>query len=297
MRGSSGGSGSTSCGCGCGTGATSSVATGPARAQCEPTRWCEGYVLELCQQDPATYKPSYRDVLGGTLYGNLYECFTDVVGLMRTPDPWGSAAARHSSFSSMQHDVLQFLTAHHSTRCDLLDAFRASGLSSPASAWGGYTVAEAADKNHAEASAYHEMVDVAVTSVHQSLWTLFMECVCLQLLPPCPTDPGDDRLTLACLRVQGGHIVEICNFERKQVVTFPALLWWLSALPIGPVFGAVLERLCCGGFDTEVVGRLFGGTDGAMLSAGRLDQPADTTVMAAQFAALFSTVLRGQGGN
>ena len=93
-----------------------------------------------------------------------------------------------------------------------------------------------------EVAAYYESVDRSMTTINAALWTLFMDCVCLQLLPPCPTDPGDDRLTLACMRVQGGRIIEICNFERKQLITIPALLWWLSALPLGPVVSAALER-------------------------------------------------------
>mgnify|MGYP002133647150 FL=1 len=155
-----------------------------------------------------------------------------------------------------------------------------------------------------EVAAYYESVDRSMTTINAALWTLFMDCVCLQLLPPCPTDPGDDRLTLACMRVQGGRIIEICNFERKQLITIPALLWWLSALPLGPVVSAALERLCCGDNTFRpAVGRLFGGVEGAKLNAGLLGQPASTAQMAAMLGELFNTALNRarpgpvQGGN
>jgi hypothetical protein len=297
------GSGSTSCGCGCGPTATATVATGPAQPQCEPTRWCEGYVLELCQQDPSSKRPTYGDVLGGTLYGNLYQCFSDVVALMQQPDPAGSANVRYTALSSMQANVLRFLTAHHTARCDLLDAVRNAGVAAPKPVWNQLTAAEAA-ADQPDALAYHEAIDTAFATIQNVLWTVFMDCVCLQLLPPCPTDPGDDRLTLACLTVNGGQIVEICNFERKQLITVPALLWWLSALPLSPVLGNALEQLCCGGTAGRNVGRLFGGVEGAKLNAGLLGQPADTAEIAAMLSNLISTAInRGrpgpvaQGGN
>jgi hypothetical protein len=292
---SSNGSGSTGCGCGCGPTATSTVATGPARPQCEPTRWCEGYVLELCQQDSTSDRLTYGDVLGGTLYGNLYQCFSDVVALMRGSDAQASAYQRYTSLNTTQADVLRFLTDHHTSRCDLLDTVRNAGVAAPDPAWAHLIVDEA--EAHTAAAAYHEAIDTALSTVNSVLWTVFMDCVCLQLLPPCPTDPGDDRLTLACLRVKGGQIVEICNFERKQVVTFPAVLWWLSALPVGPVLGEALEKLCCGGTTGEIVGRLFGGAEGAKLNAGLLRQPADTAEMATTLNTLIRTVInRGRPG-
>ena len=124
---SSHGATSVGCGGGCGSGATSSVATGPAKPQCEPTRWCEGYVLELCQQDPGSDRPTYGDVLGGTLFGNLYQCFSDVAALLRKPDPHASAAVNHQALVTMQADVLRFMMAHHTARCDLLDEVRGAG--------------------------------------------------------------------------------------------------------------------------------------------------------------------------
>jgi hypothetical protein len=295
------GSTSVGCGCGCGPNATSSVATGPARPQCEPTRVCEGYVLELCQQDPDTDRPTYGDVLGGTLYGNLYQCFSDVAALMGRSDPQASANARYTALTSLQADVLRFMTTHHTARCDLLDEVRNAGVAAPKPAWAHLNLADAAAAPDALA-AYNEAIDTAISTINNALWTLFMDCVCLQLLPPCPTDPGDDRITLACMRVRGGQIVEICNFERKQLITIPALLWWLSALPLGPVVSAALERLCCGGDTRRDVGRLFGGVEGAKLNAGLLGQPADTAEIAAMLANVISTAINrpgpvAQGGN
>ena len=299
---SSHGATSVGCGGGCGTGATNSVATGPAKPQCEPTRWCEGYVLELCQQDSGSDRPTYGDVLGDTLFGHLYQCFSDVAALLRKPDPQASAAANHQMLVAMQADVLRFMTAHHTARCDLLDAVRGAVVPAPPPTLGHLDV-EGAAAAPDEVAAYYESIDRSITTINNALWTLFMDCVCLQLLPPCPTDPGDDRITLACMRVRGGQIIEICNFERKQLITIPALLWWLSALPLGPVVSAALERLCCGEHAFRPVGRLFGGVEGAKLNAGLLGQPASTPEMAAVLRDLLNTVMNRarpgpvQGGN
>jgi hypothetical protein len=73
------------------------------------------------------------------------------------------------------------------------------------------------------------------------------ECVCHALLPTCPTDPCDDRLIIACVTVKDGKITEICNFGCRQFAGgFPSFFYWLSILPIVPLFKYIVERLCCG---------------------------------------------------
>lgn len=69
---------------------------------------------------------------------------------------------------------------------------------------------------------------------------MLRDCICRALLPPCP--PCDDTgVLLACLTMQDCQVTDICNLERKFVLTGPNLRYWL---PID-LFGDVLEALCC----------------------------------------------------
>jgi hypothetical protein len=45
--------------------------------------------------------------------------------------------------------------------------------------------------------------------------------------------------------IKSSVVGRVCNFPRDEVVTFPKLGYWLSAIPILPALGFVLEKLCC----------------------------------------------------
>jgi hypothetical protein len=73
------------------------------------------------------------------------------------------------------------------------------------------------------------------------------DCLCGSLLPPCPPDPVDMRVPIACVTVSGGKIVDICNHAcRRYAGSFPSLYYWISALPIVPLMSWVIGALCCG---------------------------------------------------
>lgn len=66
---------------------------------------------------------------------------------------------------------------------------------------------------------------------------------CLALLPPC--EPCDDpAVLLACVKVVGCNVVEICNLERRMVWSPTALRYWLPPLTW---LGVAIEEVCCGG--------------------------------------------------
>jgi hypothetical protein len=80
----------------------------------------------------------------------------------------------------------------------------------------------------------------------QALLVALRECICHNLLPPCPTDPTDDRLILACLTVKDGEIIDICNFGCRQFAgSFPSFFYWLSAVPIVPLIKKFIDDYCC----------------------------------------------------
>jgi hypothetical protein len=66
-------------------------------------------------------------------------------------------------------------------------------------------------------------------------------CLCNALLSPCQPcdDPG---VLLACLTVQDCQVTEICNLERRFVLTGPNLRYWFPE--IGWV-GEAVEKWCC----------------------------------------------------
>lgn len=66
-------------------------------------------------------------------------------------------------------------------------------------------------------------------------------CFCNALIPECPTcdDPG---VLLACLTVEDCAVTEICNLERKSVLTAPNLRYWFPEICR---IGEALEKWCC----------------------------------------------------
>jgi hypothetical protein len=67
------------------------------------------------------------------------------------------------------------------------------------------------------------------------------ECICSAINPPCPSC-DDPAVLLACLRVEGCEVTQICNLERSFVLTPVAARYWM---PFLRSLGNVLERLCC----------------------------------------------------
>ena len=71
------------------------------------------------------------------------------------------------------------------------------------------------------------------------------DCICEHLLVDCPTCDENDRLILACVEIRAKQVYNICNFHRREVVTFPKLFYWVSAVPLIPLITAAIERFCC----------------------------------------------------
>lgn len=220
-----------------GNGTNGNGANGASRTAlgvaCEPSRVCEGYVLGVCRI-PVEQEPSTRDLLQGTLLGAIYQCFLDIQKL-KSQEPTGS----ETSIAQLQGACCQFLQAvrnytatHPQTRCQAMDQLAALNCPAPQP---GESLSE-----------YQKQVNTVVQTIEQGFPTLFQECLCQALLPPCPTDPGDDRLILASVCISQGKIVDICNWSgRKFAVTVPMLRWWLSVFPIEALLRRFVEKLCC----------------------------------------------------
>lgn len=267
--------GGSECGCANGnngmTGATAQRPRTPFDAACEPTRVCEGFELEACRA-PEGERPTYGELLGDTLLGRAYETLSDLQALGENIPPTSSGPEEWRRFLRQVRDYLE---SHPTTRCELFDLLRES--------------AEAANSGSEDTG--YELLRRLSRSLIDSL--------CLQLLPPCPEDPGDDRVGLASVTVEDGRIVDICNVScRRQVVTWPAARYWLSALPLEAVLTQLLERLCCGDAGLEVgVAQLSEPQWFASASAPAQDR-ADEFALLRQLAALAGAVVgvAGEGG-
>jgi hypothetical protein len=67
------------------------------------------------------------------------------------------------------------------------------------------------------------------------------DCQCNALLPPCSTCT-DTGVLLACVTVQECCVTEICNLDRKFVLTGPNLRYWFPEIQ---QLGCEIEKCCC----------------------------------------------------
>jgi hypothetical protein len=72
------------------------------------------------------------------------------------------------------------------------------------------------------------------------------DCLCDHFLVKCPQCDEDDVIYLACISIRERQVYKVCNFsQRKYVKSFPTVGYWLSLLPIIPLFDRLIEEFCC----------------------------------------------------
>lgn len=72
------------------------------------------------------------------------------------------------------------------------------------------------------------------------------DCFCHHLLVKCHECDADDKVYLAGIQFDDHKIYKICNFsKRKYVKSFPTVDYWLSLIPIMPLFNKAVEKFCC----------------------------------------------------
>ena len=113
------------------------------------------------------------------------------------------------------------------------------------------------------------MVD-AFLALLARLVQMIKDCICDHLLVECPQCGKDDRVVLAAIEVKGNKVQAICAFERREVVTFPKLFYWLSAVPVVPLLTRLVEEFCCARLP-ELAAAYFK-KSGNFTSAATLDQ-------------------------
>lgn len=235
--------------CGCGT--TTAVQNAVTKVQCEPTRVLESYQLGVIS-DPGTCD-SPATLFGNTLFANLSSCISQVTNLMSQfsaaslgiistaaasglPTSQVSNASAYAACCQLRKSILALLnTSAGITDCANVAAFQAAVCPPPNAGQAGGSDPQ-----------YLQGIQDNILLSLQALFTVLRECICHNVLPPCPSDPTDDRLVLACVTVKDGKIIDICNLGCRQFAGgFPSFFYWLSAVPIVPLIKQLIDGLCC----------------------------------------------------
>ncbi|MGH3368585.1 MAG: hypothetical protein ACRDPR_01155 [Nocardioidaceae bacterium] len=244
-NGNGNGNGNGGAGCGCGTKVSTST---PNLGACEPTRVLEGFRLGVVQDCGDEQCPAPVDTLRRTFLGSIVTCF-EVLGerlgkrLSSTdqrivleqaflpPDETqeGSAQEIFNALCRYRQGVRQVLEderlAKHCTRLRDLDTI---------------VIPTPGDES---GPSYAAQARSSVTALSALLADHVRDCICDALMPPCPTDPCDDRIILGCVEVRDDDIVEVCGWSgRRYAGSFPALAYWLS---VGPAIAWAICRFCC----------------------------------------------------
>jgi hypothetical protein len=240
-----------SCSCGCSNGnGTSKGATSSSSSQscktsstqtqtattvpagtCEATRTVEGFQLGVISADDlAAENPTPAP---GSLTYNVEQCTAGLLKLVKQApefnDNTDPQVAYQKTCSFLTVVTSYFAQSGNVTHCKILDAI------------GNISVPSGSD-----VGTYTGIVAEIVKAVAYS----FVDCLCYTLLPPCPPNPCDKRLVLACVTVRDGSIVDICHFTgRKQLITLQSLGYWLGPLGLDRFrteISRLLTLLCCG---------------------------------------------------
>lgn len=233
------GCGNAGCGCGggggCGCKGQAAPACPPAKprgapVQCEPTVVCEGYSFEVYRK-PARQGDD-DDINSDSELLRRMECCIEALMQGAPPIPDGSPTSNPAGWQQwavrIKAHLLIRLSDRPGTHCELLA--RLQSLYIPGS-------------NDPE----------ALNGAIELLWLVALDamlnCLCSALLPPCPLPDPDGRVPLATLHVSGGdcRVLRICNWstERRIAVTWPAIEYWLSTVPIFDMLRQLLQDVCC----------------------------------------------------
>jgi hypothetical protein len=187
---------------------------------------CEGYTFEVCQIQP----PGRGQQYFGPLDEALRCCLTLWQKYMAVPPADQSLSGIKTWCCSVRDGLAELFACHPGHSCTLAEQI-GQMCADPASG--------------ADPKAY---LAQTMTQVAQLLAKFLLDCFCSALLPPCPGPVDDDRIFLATITVRRKDckILEICNWdERRFVLTFPMLRYWLSPLPFAKNLKNAIANLCC----------------------------------------------------
>jgi hypothetical protein len=137
------------------------------------------------------------------------------------------------SLGSMREWLVARLDRPGGTHCALLCQVNAVSLTS----------AGTTDPSESLANTLVDSGETLISAAREVL----RSCACEALIPPCaPCD--DTAVLLACLTVKDCKVTEICNLDRKLVLTGPNIRYWFPEICRT---GKELEKWCCPACDRE----------------------------------------------
>ena len=184
-------------------------------AQCEPTLTCEGYTFAVY---PAPKKGAKQDP--GELVRRFVCCVLPLFERIdKMPGRELGNAELQQWLVELKDAVYEFLISESLYDCDLAARIAAVPLPDP-------------NQDHV---AYLGAWNAAVDSTFEILRSILQKCLCAALLPPCAGPEDADCVPIATVTVSRSkcRVRRICNIaNRKFLITFPTIEYWLSWLPI-----------------------------------------------------------------
>ena len=260
----------SACGCGCGCNGSSaskgsSTATdsaGQPATACQPTRTTETItfgvacmpvqpttsttvdrqgVVAVAQQTLAERLPA------GTLIGQALAPEAALLLLSdEAPQPTGqNAQDDYTLVCRWLSRALASLGALPITTCSIATAFKQLTVRPPT-----------AGEDPAEY--LKDVLEPVLEQAQQLIQAAARDVLCWNLIPPCLPVPANACVVLACVTLRNDVIIDICmGAPRRQVVSFPALQYWMTDMPgdwvnqlptfLSPSdFGAAVSAVCCG---------------------------------------------------
>ncbi|MEH2455963.1 hypothetical protein [Nostoc sp.] len=201
-------------------------------SRCEPSRIRETFRFDLVET--RTDKPDLRRLKVSDLIpdqsflGQVRACFktfSEVVSTLKL-NSGGIAdlTTLNALFKQIRSLVMELYKKEPTIRCDL-----------PAK------VAEI--ENLFQSTEDSEKKQQYVSYLLALLVQLLLDCVCNALLVQSPECNEGEGVVLACITIQGGKIEKICNIVRKQLITGPALQYWMQ--PLFSSIETLLNFICC----------------------------------------------------
>jgi hypothetical protein len=214
-----------------------------ASAECEPTVICEGYRFGVYRKPVKDDPKADDDDVLVSLSGSFWDAFKCCVeplmaSIPPTPDfnkndNVQQLAAQYVRWCCQFRDnLINYFLTHNNTSCEIIDFLRAivcPNINNP---------------DNFQQDLLRSILQLLVA------WAEGVKnCFCLALLPPVPQATCDTRVPLASVRIRTRDckVLSICNWttERKMMLTWPALVHWLSIVPVGEFLRELIDALCC----------------------------------------------------